>query len=59
MTETSRIVYRPRESATPEAELSALAAVYRFILVDCQAKKMAAHPGDPDDHKRFVNKKGG
>jgi hypothetical protein len=53
------IVYRPREDATPEAELKALAAVYRFILVDCHAKKMAAHPGNPDDHKRFVNRNEG
>ena len=31
------VVYTPRE-ATPEAELDALAAVYRFIL-DCRAKQ--------------------
>jgi hypothetical protein len=56
---TPRIVYIPRPDATPEAELKALAVVYRFILVDCHAKKMAARPGDPDDHKRFVNKSEG
>jgi hypothetical protein len=33
-----RIVYRPREDATPEAELKALAAVYKFVL-GCHAKK--------------------
>jgi hypothetical protein len=37
MTDT-RITYTPRSDATPESELSALAAVYRFIL-DCHAKK--------------------
>lgn len=45
-----RIVYTPRD-ATPEAELSALASVYRFIL-DCHAKKEAARPGDPNDAER-------
>lgn len=33
MTEPSRVVYRPRESATPEDELSALAAVYCFLIL--------------------------
>jgi hypothetical protein len=34
------IHYSPRPDATPEAELSVLANVYRFIL-DCHAKKKA------------------
>jgi hypothetical protein len=34
MTETSRVVYRPRESATPEDELNALVSVYRFLLLE-------------------------
>lgn len=51
MTETSRIVYRPRESATPEAELSALAAVYRFILSKSNANQRAVEPApEPDCH---------
>jgi hypothetical protein len=33
-----RITYVQRPEATPEAELSVLANVYRFIL-DCHAKK--------------------
>jgi hypothetical protein len=33
------ITYTSRPNATPEAELSALAAVYKFIF-DCHAKKM-------------------
>jgi len=46
-----RISYVPRPDATPEAELKALAAVYRFILVDCHAKKMAAESApEPDGH---------
>jgi len=45
-----RFTYTSRPDATPEAELSALAAVYRFIL-DCHAKKMAAEPApEPDGH---------
>jgi hypothetical protein len=38
-----RITYVQRPEATPEAELSVLANVYRFIL-DCHAKKKAAEP---------------
>jgi hypothetical protein len=34
-----RIVYTPYHNATPETELSALAAAYRFI-VDCHAQKI-------------------
>jgi hypothetical protein len=43
-----RFTYTSRPDATPEAELSALAAVYRFIL-DCHAKKMAAEPAPEPD----------
>jgi hypothetical protein len=51
MTQTSHIVYRPRESATPEAELSALAAVYRFILSKSNASQKAVEPApEPDGH---------
>lgn len=38
---SSRITYFSRLDATPDAELSALATAYRFIL-DCNAKKEAA-----------------
>jgi hypothetical protein len=37
------ITYAPRADATPEAELGALAAVYRFILFDSQASKGGLH----------------
>jgi hypothetical protein len=48
----SRVVYTPHADATPEAELDALAAVYRFILFDCHAKKKAAdEPGSENDTK--------
>ena len=44
---SARIVYTPRD-ATPEVEVKAVAAAYRFIL-DCHAKKKATRPGGPDD----------
>ena len=33
------LVYSPREDATPEGELAALAAVYRFVLERHERKK--------------------
>ena len=33
-----RIHYAPRAAATPEGELNALAAVYKFVL-DCHTRK--------------------
>ena len=44
------VSYIPRPNATPEAELSALAAAYRFIL-DSKKKKEGSRPGAPDDEK--------
>ena len=32
MTQTPRIVYRARDDATPEAEISTLANIYRLVL---------------------------
>ena len=43
MSEAPRVVYRARDFAMPEAELSALAVIYRFVLFDSQASK-----GGPD-----------
>ena len=51
MTETSRVVYRPRESATPEAELSALAAIYK-LCISSHAQKEAAPKSRPDDARK-------
>jgi hypothetical protein len=42
------VLYEPRSDTTPEAELNALANVYRFIL-DCHAKKMAVDPTPEPD----------
>jgi hypothetical protein len=33
MTQTPRIVYRARDDATPEAEMSALVAIYKICLL--------------------------
>jgi hypothetical protein len=45
MIQTPRITYRARDDATPESEVSVLAAVYKIIL----AKKEAAPESRPDD----------
>jgi hypothetical protein len=42
MTDVPRLVYRLRPDATPEGELNALAAVYRYLL-DCHARNEGAH----------------
>jgi hypothetical protein len=43
-------VYTPRSDATPEGELSVLAAVFKFAL-DCHARKRGRLPdkSGPDD----------
>ena len=45
------VSYTPHDDATPEAELFALAAVYKFVL----AKKEAAPESRPDDTKEGLN----
>ncbi len=46
------ITYAPRAGTTPEEEVSALAAVYRFIVLDCHAVKKAVPDGRPNDAER-------
>jgi hypothetical protein len=46
-----RITYTPRPDATPEAELSALANVYKLVL-DNHARKKGSRPAAPDDPER-------
>jgi hypothetical protein len=51
----SVISYAPRTDATPEAELSALVNIYRFVL-DCQAKKKAGgSDAGEDDAERDLS----
>jgi hypothetical protein len=46
------IIYVPRPDATPEAEISALGNVYRFIL-SCREKNEAApRQSRPDDARK-------
>ena len=46
-----RVTYTPRGDALPEAELSALATVYRFILSKSSASHIAVEPAPkPDGH---------
>jgi hypothetical protein len=48
---SARITYTPRSDATPESELDALAAIYKFVL-ECHARKKAADPtGDLNEAK--------
>jgi hypothetical protein len=49
------IQYTPRPDATPEAEISALAAVYRFVLFESNASTKTTEPGGCHDHGRRVN----
>ena len=44
-----RIAYLPRPDATPEAELNALAGVYRYIL-DSKNQKAVGRLPSPDGH---------
>ena len=46
-----RLVYTPRQDATRDGELNALAAVYKLILDS--AEERAAHPRDPEDGKEM------
>lgn len=45
-----QVTYSPRPDATPEAERSALAAVYRFLLFESNsAKQKAVEPAPEPD----------
>ncbi len=51
------IVYRPRDDATPEGELSAVAAVLAFILFESSASKgNGCAITAPDDAKNECEK---
>ena len=52
----SKIIYTPRANATPERELSALVAAYRFIIFDCRHEtEKGAQRGAPDAAKEYQN----
>ena len=46
-----RITYTPCPDATPEAELNALAAVYRIILDSCKENTTGVATANSDDVK--------
>ena len=50
------VIYRPRIDATPETELSALRAVYKFVLESKQTAEPAPEPDGRDDYERLANK---
>jgi hypothetical protein len=49
MTQTPRIYYRARDDATPDTELSTLAACYRMILDSAKKRGRLLDKGGPDD----------
>ena len=55
MSSNPRLVYTPRQDATPEGELNALASIYRFILFENSTRKEATRTGGPDDAERSLN----
>jgi hypothetical protein len=50
----TQIAYTPHAGTTPEAELNALAAVYKFILSDSQASKGGSHDLTNDSTKECM-----
>jgi hypothetical protein len=51
------ITYTQRSDATLEAELSALANVYRYVLFDSQASKGGPHDVATDERKQKMQGK--
>jgi hypothetical protein len=51
MTQTPRIVYRTRDDATPEAQASALAGIYRLVLDSAKKRGRLLDKSGPDDEK--------
>jgi hypothetical protein len=47
--------YTPRPDITPDSELDALAAVYRFILFESSANKKGGPETAPDDAEESKN----
>jgi hypothetical protein len=51
---SARITYSQSSDATPETELPALVAVYKFVL-NCRARKEAAPESRPEDAEKDLN----
>jgi hypothetical protein len=54
MIQTPRIAYRARGDATPEAEISVLASIYK-LAISSHTRKEATRPGSPDDAERSLS----
>ena len=49
----SHITYTPRADATPEAELSTLAAVYRSLILESEGQEKGGPETAPDARKEI------
>jgi hypothetical protein len=56
MSDAPRILYTPRPGATQEAELSALANVYRYVLFDSQARRGGPYDLTSGSTKKWTTK---
>jgi hypothetical protein len=56
MTQTPRIVYRARDDATPEAEISTLANIYRLVLDSANKNPADVTSTNGDDAERKESK---
>jgi len=56
MTQTPRIVYRTRDDATPEAEISTLANIYRLVLDSAYKNAANVTSTNGDDAERKESK---
>jgi len=54
----AQVTYRPRPGATPAAELSALSAVYKFVLETKKAAEPASEPDSRNDAAIVSNTEG-
>jgi hypothetical protein len=52
----AHISYAPRPDATPEGELDALAAIYKFVLFDSQARKGGPHDLTKNSIQEFTTR---
>jgi hypothetical protein len=50
-----RLTYTPLLEATPESELDALAAIYKFVIECHEAKKVAGGVGDRTEVKEVAD----
>jgi hypothetical protein len=55
---SSRTLYQQHPNTRPEAEVDALAAVYRMCFSKARNAKEDAHPGVPDARKEDLNVSG-